>query len=112
MVRDDEVYLKNILYYASLIKEKSVSLKRSDLDDDPDSLHILLYRLLIIGEAARQVSSKTQTALPSIDWKQIINLRNRIVHAYFHIDLDVVWDVVDIDIPRLIVELEKVILPE
>ena len=76
-------------------------------------LSLALVRLLeIVGEAASRVSRKKQEALPQIHWKQITGMRNRIAHAYFGIDLDVVWQTVMEDLPLLIIELEKILANE
>ena len=76
-------------------------------------LSLALVRLLeIVGEAASRVSQKKQEALPQIYWKQITGMRNRIAHAYFGIDLDVVWQTVMEDLPLLIIELEKILANE
>ena len=76
-------------------------------------LSLALVRLLeIVGEAASRVSQDKQEALPQIHCKQITGMRNRIAHAYFGIDLDVVWQTVMEDLPLLIIELEKILANE
>ena len=69
----------------------------------------LLKSLEIIGEAANGVSSVTQNRYPGIPWRDIIGMRNRLVHVYFDVDLDLVWDTIRTDLPPLIVELERVL---
>jgi uncharacterized protein with HEPN domain len=61
----------------------------------------------IIGEAASKVSPEGRAICASIPWPSIIGMRNRIVHAYFDVDLDRVWDTVKIDLPELILKLES-----
>ena len=56
----------------------------------------------VIGEAASRISAITKDAHPEIPWPEIIDLRNRIVHVFFEIDLDVVWNIVNDDVPILI----------
>ncbi|USR92697.1 DUF86 domain-containing protein [Phormidium yuhuli AB48] len=75
---------------------------RDDLDRD-EMLALALIRLIeIIGEAANHVSIDCQAAYPQIPWRQIVGMRNRIVHAYFDVDLDVIWQVVTTDLPGLL----------
>ena len=82
---------------------------RESLDED-EKLALALVRLIeIIGEAASRVSREKQAVLPQIPWKEVIGMRNRIVHAYFDVDLDIVWDTVTINIPALAAELESVL---
>jgi uncharacterized protein with HEPN domain len=87
---------------------------RDDLDDD-QMLSLALVRLIeIIGEAANNISLACQNQYPQIPWREMVGMRNRLVHAYFEVDLDVVWQVIIDDLPKLlrfvnqaIQELEK-----
>ncbi|MBI5561992.1 MAG: DUF86 domain-containing protein [Deltaproteobacteria bacterium] len=63
----------------------------------------------IIGEAASKVSQETRDKYAAIPWIDIINMRNRLIHAYFDVDLDIVWDTAAKDIPLLIAELERIV---
>jgi uncharacterized protein with HEPN domain len=84
-------------------------LGRSDLDTD-EKLSLALVRLLeIIGEAAKNVSQGTRQAAAEIAWKQIAGTRDRLIHGYHDVDLDVVWTIVTDDLPVLVEQLEKVI---
>ena len=69
----------------------------------------LVKELEIIGEAAGKVSAEIQTQYGSIPWQDISGMRNRLIHAYFDIDLDVVWSTVTKDLPLLKSDLEKVL---
>ncbi len=61
----------------------------------------VVYHLQIIGEAARGCSPELRRANPGVPWKQIIGMRNLLVHAYFGIDEKAVWDVTERDLPAL-----------
>jgi len=63
----------------------------------------------IIGEAAAHVTPPTREKHPHIPWQDIIGMRNRLIHAYFDVDVERVWDTVTDDLPPLIAELEKII---
>jgi uncharacterized protein with HEPN domain len=63
----------------------------------------------IIGEAARRISVETHTTIPEIPWHQIIEMKNRITHEYDDLDLKMLWDTVQIALPKLVVILEKTI---
>lgn len=63
----------------------------------------------IVGEAAAKITKERQAETPQIPWPQIISMRNRLTHAYFDIDTDVVWQTVIEDLPELIRDLEAVI---
>lgn len=82
---------------------------RKDLDDER-MLSLALVRLIeIIGEAANNISEDCQAKYPKISWRQIIGMRNRIIHAYFDVDLDIVWQVITQDLGLLLIEVEKAI---
>jgi uncharacterized protein with HEPN domain len=63
----------------------------------------------IVGEAAAKVSTEAQASLPQMPWPNIISMRNRLIHGYFDIDLDRVWDTLNDDLPVLIGELRAII---
>ena len=72
----------------------------------------ILKAVEIVGEAASRVSADTKEAHPEIPWPKIIGLRNRLVHAYFEVNLERVWETVQRDIPYLITQLEPLTPPE
>lgn len=82
---------------------------RRDLDTDRKLALAIVKDIEIIGEAAGKVSEETRNNHPAIPWPDIINMRNRLIHAYFDIDLDVVWDTVVKDLPPFICLLEKML---
>ncbi len=63
----------------------------------------------IVGEAASRVDEEIRRAHPAIQWRDIVGMRNRLVHGYFDIDLRVVWDTVGTDLPVLIEQLERLL---
>lgn len=71
---------------------------------------LILKDMEIIGEAGYQVSDSTRQQLTDIPWDDIIGMRHRLVHAYFDIDLDILWRTVEHDLPPLICLLEKHLL--
>jgi uncharacterized protein with HEPN domain len=69
----------------------------------------ILYCLEVIGEAASRITRTFQDENPEIPWAQIIAMRNRLVHAYYDVKLDIVWNTVTQDLPPLIQQLEALI---
>ena len=59
-----------------------------------------------MGEAASRVTAERQQASPAIPWRDIVAMRNRLIHGYFDVDLDRVWDTVTDDLPPLLARLE------
>ena len=66
----------------------------------------------IIGEAAYRVSESTRSSVPTIPWADVIGMRHRLIHAYFEVNLDVLWQTVVGDLPELISSIESVLPPE
>ena len=81
---------------------------RSDLACDRQFALALVKCVEIVGEAASQVSGETHAEIPHLAWVDIINMRHRLVHAYYDINLGVLWSTVCEDLPQLIAALEAV----
>jgi uncharacterized protein with HEPN domain len=111
MHSSDNIRLRHMLDAARRAKSLAQHRTRYDLDAD-ELLNLGLVRLLeIIGEAARGVSASCRDAHPEIPWKVIAGMRDRLIHGYFDINLDIVWRTVMEDIPPLVMQLEH-ILPD
>ena len=104
---EDSVPLQHMLDHAKEAVDMIAGKKRADLDGER-MLELSLIRLIeIIGEAAARVSVEGRNRYPSIPWREVIGMRNRLVHGYDSVDLDVLWDTVELDLPPLITQLEK-----
>lgn len=79
------------------------------MDGDRKLKHALVRLLEIIGEAANGMSSSIKEEHPDIPWKEMIGMRNRLIHGYFDVDIDTVWQTVSKDIPPLKSLLENAI---
>ena len=86
--------------------------KREDLESDP-MLRLALTRAVeIVGEAATQVSEAGRCEFPGVPWPQIVGMRNRLVHAYFDINQNILWDTVQLALPGLLEQLKAVLESE
>ncbi len=79
---------------------------RVDLDRDRMLVLAIVKDVEVIGEAASRTTAEARAAHPAVPWAQIIAMRNRLIHAYFDVDLQVVWDTVSVDLPELVRLLE------
>jgi uncharacterized protein with HEPN domain len=75
---------------------------------DTKTVKAVVWNLVIIGEAARLVPFEIETAFPGIPWSQIRGMRNHIVHGYDQVDLEIVWNVVQTELPPLVPLFEKI----
>lgn len=83
--------------------------RREDLKGDVMLRFALVHAITVVGEAASKVSVSTRDSLPGLAWASIVGMRNRLVHAYFDVDLDVQWRSVKDGLPPLAAELRAVL---
>jgi uncharacterized protein with HEPN domain len=81
---------------------------RADLDRDRMLSFAVVRAIEILGEAASRISPETRAAHPDIPWPAIIGMRNRLIHAYFEVDTDVLWVAVSEEVPALLARLTAV----
>ena len=111
MRKDDLVRLRHMLDAAKEALSFSSCKSRDALNSDRMLVLSLVKDIEIIGEAAGKVSQKTKKMSEEIPWQDIIDMRNHLTHAYFDVDLDIVWDTIMNDLPPLVEVLEKIIPP-
>jgi uncharacterized protein with HEPN domain len=104
---ESDVRLRHMLDHAkealAMVQDRS----RADLDTDRQ-LNLSLVRLLeIVGEAAGRVPGEERELNPAIPWPEIVGLRNRLIHGYDSVDFDILWQILNDDLPPLIAALEK-----
>ena len=105
---DDAIRLQHMLDYAREAVTLSQGRTRADLDSDR-LFNLAMTRLIeIIGESAARLSEATRQASPHIPWSQVIAVRNRLIHGYDQINLDILWDIIDLDLRPLIMDLEQI----
>ena|SRR5436190_5664694 len=111
MPLDDATRLRHMLDAAEEAVTFATGKTRVDFDRER-MLTLALVRLIeIIGEAAANVTPATKAAHAEIPWRQIVGTRNRLVHAYFAINLDILWETISNDLPTLIVQLRPIVRP-
>jgi uncharacterized protein with HEPN domain len=111
-VIDDVSRLQHILGAAQKAVRYTKTRKRADLDTD-ELLALGLIRLLeIIGEAAWGISEDLRRKYPEIAWRQMSGMRNRLIHGYFDVNNDLVWETATIELPPLITRIKVVIKKE
>ena len=112
MQRHDEIRLRHMLDAAKEALEFAVGKSRKDLDDDRMLTLAITKSIEIIGEAATKVTESCKAENDNIPWNDITSMRNRLIHGYFDINLDIVWETIQTDLPELIESLQKVLPPE
>jgi uncharacterized protein with HEPN domain len=107
-MRDPKERLRDILEAIAAI-DRYRDRDRSAFEQDELLQVWFLRHLQIIGEAARRLPDEVRDLAPDIPWHKIIGMRNILVHGYFAIDLDVVWDAVQRDVPLLKAAVEALL---
>jgi uncharacterized protein with HEPN domain len=108
----DLQFLLDMLQSAELIMRYIDQHSKDEFIEDVQLQDSIIRRLLVIAEAARRVSEATKQTLPNVSWQEINGMRNRLVHDYDDVNLNIVWEVVQTEIPTLIEELKLHIPPE
>ena len=111
-MRHDDSYLIDMLQAARKATAFAADLTYPQFQHSDLHQNAILKVLEIIGEAASRITTDTHRAYPQIPWRQIIGLCNRVVHGYFDIDLNLIWQIVHQDIPILLDELQALLPPD
>lgn len=93
---DIEKAAQRILRFAS-------DIDRNELIANDEKISVILYQITIIGEATKRLSMQFRQQHPEIPWRNLAGMRDVIIHEYDQVDLDVVWDVIQREIPQLLV---------
>lgn len=107
----DKAVLKKILrHIESIMAYCKDCHSLGDFSADSMRLEATVFNLMQIGELAKEsLSDETKAQIQTIPWQQIYGMRNRIVHGYSGVNMQIVWDTVSVDIPMLHKELKSII---
>ncbi len=106
--KNDFVFLKHILESIKAIEEFSKNLKKEELIRNRLKQSAIVREIEIIGEASKNISKETKEKYNKIAWREIIGTRDKMIHQYFGVDLDVVWNIITKDILTLKDQILKI----
>jgi len=112
MRKDDLIRVRHMWDAANEAVSFTRDKTRKDLESDRMLVLALVKSIEIIGEAASRITKESRESYPQVPWANIVAMRNRLIHVYFDIDLDRVWDTITDDLPALIILLEKLVHSE
>jgi uncharacterized protein with HEPN domain len=99
---EDRVRVLHMIEAAEAVGAFTEGRRRSDLDTDRMLVFALARAIEVLGEAGSKVSRELRDSMPAVPWIDIVAMRNRLIHAYFDIDLDILWHTAIEDIPTLL----------
>ena len=109
MHAEDRIRLLHMVEASQAAMRFVASRQRADLQTDQMLLFAVIRAIEVVGEAANKVSEEVRAANPNIPWKAIVGMRNRLIHAYFDVDTDMVWETLQLEIPAVLNDLEMLL---
>lgn len=89
--------------------ERYAARGRNAFDEDELIQGWMVFQLLIVGEAASGISSELRERHPEVPWRKVIDMRHAMIHGYAHVDFDIVWEVVERDVPPLHDQIARIL---
>ena len=102
-------YLRHVMEEIEYLMDRSSNLTREDFLDDETLKRAFARSIEIIGEAVKKVPPDFKQKYPHIEWRAMAGMRDKLVHDYFGIDYEIVWDVVTNKIPSLRLEIKEIL---
>lgn len=107
--RDWKFRIEDIIAAISDILEFTRDLTFESFCQDLKTTKAVLYNLAVIGEAARRVPEEITSQYPTLPWREMGDMRNVVIHEYFGIDVTILWETIQHDLPQLLPQLEKIL---
>ena len=111
-MKNDSKYLKHIIESITNIERFMLGLSKKEFLVNIEKQYAVVRGIEIIGEAVKNVSPLLKKKYPLITWRDIAGTRDILIHSYFSVDLDLVWDIVQRDLPTLREVIEKILKEE
>jgi len=111
MPRDFKLYIEDVADAIAKIQRYTAGLSFQQFAGDEKTLDAVVRNLEVIGEAIKKVPDEIRLKEPAIDWKKITELRNILIHEYFGIDVEIIWDVIQNKLPSLDQSIRRLLSP-
>jgi len=107
--RDVRALLQDMFEATRRILSYTEGLDYTAFQQDFKTQDAVLRNLEILGEAAKHIPAEMSPQYPNLPWREMAGTRDRLIHHYFGVNLDVVWGIVEMELPNVVIELEKVL---
>lgn len=107
--RDIRLYLDDILEAIGKIEKYTAGLDFENFRQDDKTGDAVIRNFLVIGEAVKNIPTGLRTKYPDIPWQIIAGMRDKLIHGYFGIRYDVVWETIELRLPSLRLEIKKIL---
>ncbi|PUA30998.1 MAG: hypothetical protein B9J98_08250 [Candidatus Terraquivivens tikiterensis] len=108
-MKRDKAYLKHVLDVISNIEKFIEGIEKEDFLSNVEKQYAVLRGLEIIGEAVKNLSEELKAKHPKIPWKEIAGMRDKLIHQYFGVNLDLVWETIKTKLPELKTQISRII---
>lgn len=112
VTRHWRLYVGDMIEFAARILDYTAGLDQEIFTSEGRTYDATLRNLELIGEAASHVPNEVREASPEIKWRQVVAVRNRLAHGYLGLDEDVIWDIIQTDLPDLLVQAKRLLEEE
>ena len=106
--RRDIDFIEDILICLEKIKQYISDYSYDDFLNDYKTQDAIIRNIEIIGEASKKISPELKSKYTKVPWKMIAGTRDRLIHGYFGVNIDIVWEIATIDVPILEQEIKKI----
>lgn len=107
--REWKLRIEDILEAIDEIAQFTKSMTFETFCTDTKTIKASLYNIAVVGEAARHVPPKVVAKHPNIPWREMADIRNVVIHEYFGVDLDLLWETICHELPRLVPSLREIL---
>ncbi len=107
----DDAYILDMLIAARKVRTYVEDVDHEEFERNSIVQDAVMRQIEVLGEAARCVSDSEKSCHAEIPWRELVNVRNRLIHQYFRVDVDKLWDMITDDLPAIISQLERIVPP-
>lgn len=108
MPKDPKVYLQDIMEATKKIEKYTKNLTFTEFRKNELVIDAVVRNLEIIGEATKKLPNETKNKATNVEWKKIAGLRDILIHEYFGVDLEIIWDIIKNKLPELKKEVMRI----